>query len=247
MRIRWQAAVLAAVWMACAGCALFFATKTPMDVEWHRVREGQRARTLLVMLPGRGDSPAGYVAAGFPDEARASGLDVDLALVDAHLGYYYHRNLIERLHEDVIQPAREAGYESIWLCGISMGGLGAILYAEKHAEDIDGMFLMAPFLGYEEVEEEVYGAGGAMAWQPPDPLDPEDWERGVWVWLKGLGAGEPRPVMVLGYARGDEFRRANRMLADLLPPERVYEVDGGHDWGPWQKMFRTFLSSGNVK
>ncbi|MFP4475022.1 MAG: alpha/beta fold hydrolase [Desulfatibacillaceae bacterium] len=241
-RMRYTA-LLMSVALCLSGCALFFPTKTPIATQWHTARDGRHAKTLLVMLPGRGDSPAGIVKNGFADAVRDSGRDVDMVLVDAHLGYYYKQNLIPRLHQDVLVPAREQGYDNIWICGISMGGLGSMLYAREHPETVSGVFLMAPFISYEEVEQEVADAGGIAGYSPPEPPDPADWERAVWLWFKGYPEGKPdMPVLVLGYAKEDKFHRANKMLADVLPDNASYELEGGHDWGPWLEMFRMFLA-----
>ena len=91
-------------------------------------------KTLLIMLPGRGDRASSFVTAGFVDIADRHQFDV--LAVDAHFGYYAERILVERLHEDIIAPAKARGYENIWLLGISMGGLGALLYAAEYPNEI---------------------------------------------------------------------------------------------------------------
>jgi hypothetical protein len=87
------------------------------------VREDQyvrEARELLVFLPGVFDVVEDYEAHGFLQAVRETGRAVDKLLVDAHLGYYAARTVLERLRQDVIGPAR-ARYESIRLIGVSMG------------------------------------------------------------------------------------------------------------------------------
>jgi hypothetical protein len=61
-----------------------------------------------------------YEADGILRAVRETGRAVDMLLVDAHLGYYAARTVLERLRQDVIGPAR-ARYESIRLIGVSMG------------------------------------------------------------------------------------------------------------------------------
>ena len=78
------------------------------------------------MLPGRGDRGEVFVREGF--EKAGQRLGFDTIMVDAHFGYYMKRSLIPALDEDIIQPALEAGYENIWLLGVSMGGFGSLLY-----------------------------------------------------------------------------------------------------------------------
>src|SRR5712672_3477612 len=55
----------------------------------------------------------------------------DIVVADLHFGYYLRQTAIERLREDVILPARTRGYQCISLVGISLGGFGALYYAES--------------------------------------------------------------------------------------------------------------------
>ncbi len=71
----------------------------------------RKGKSLIVMLPGRGDRAESFRTAGFLDTAADHAFDV--IAVDAHLGYYKERNLIPRLHNDVILPAKKDGYEKI--------------------------------------------------------------------------------------------------------------------------------------
>ncbi|MGB7542969.1 MAG: alpha/beta hydrolase, partial [Burkholderiales bacterium] len=104
-------------------------------------------RTLLVMLPGATDRPEDFVEQGFIQAVRASGASVDVAAVDAHMDYYIEHSVVERLEADVIAPARAKGYTRTWLMGISLGGMGALAYARGHAKEVEGVILLAPFLG----------------------------------------------------------------------------------------------------
>ena len=120
-------------------------------------------RELMILLPGIGDLAEDYESHGFVDAVRRSGAPADLVAVDVHVGYYARRTVLERLRKDVIAPAREAGYEKIWLGGISLGGLGASLYAAEYAADLQGLVLLAPFLGDPRIVREIAGAGGLGA------------------------------------------------------------------------------------
>ncbi len=124
-------------------------------------------RTLVVLLPGRRDSPEDFGRQRFPEIAAQAGARVDMIAVDAHLAYYYDHTLVERLREDVIAPARRR-YDRIWLVGISIGGTGTLLYAGQHPEDVNGLVAFAPFLGDDKVIREVAAAGGVRGWRPPE-------------------------------------------------------------------------------
>ena len=120
------------------------------------------------MLPGRSDDPEDLVEEGLSQILQQNEEHADIWIVDAHLGYYVSRTLIERLHTDVILPARRSGYARIHLLGISMGGLGALLYARQHADSIDSLLLVAPFLG---MRTSLKKSARLVGWPPgPFPL-----------------------------------------------------------------------------
>src|SRR5215213_10012373 len=173
------------------------------------------SRTLIVLLPGRRDSPEDFRRFDFPGMAARAGAQVDMVAVDAHLGYYFSRTIVDRLREDVIGPAR-GRYDRIWLVGISIGGTGAILYADQHPEDVDGLVLLAPFLGEDQVIAEVAGAGGLRGWKPPAQIAPDDFQRRLWAWLKRYeGGSQGRIPLYLGWGRSDSFAKANGMLGQV--------------------------------
>lgn len=228
--------------IAIAGCSWLRPTPVPIRTVSY---PGQGApRTLVVLLPGRRDRAEDFGRFDFPGLAARAGAQVDMVAVDAHLGYYYNRTIVDRLLEDVIAPARKR-YDRIWLAGISLGGTGSILYAAEHSEDVNGILLLAPFLGEKEVIDEVAAAGGLTGWQPPSALAPEDFQRRMWVWLKE-GVRGKIPIY-LGYGRSDDFARANGLLGDTLPAERVFTVPGGHDWKAWRAAWEAFLQTGALK
>ncbi|MDR6856188.1 serine aminopeptidase domain-containing protein [Variovorax guangxiensis] len=132
------------------------------------------ARTLLIILPGRGMTLRELEKEGFVSAIRSLDLAVDVLRVDAHLGYYRDRSILERLRADVIAPAQAQGYRSIWLAGISMGGVGALRYAEVHPADVQGIVVLAPYLGEPAASQAILEAGGLLRWKaPPDPF-PDD-------------------------------------------------------------------------
>jgi hypothetical protein len=46
-----------------------------------------------------------------------------------------------------------------------------------------------------------------------------------------------RKKIVLGFGTEDIFFEQCRILAEVLPPEQVFTVSGGHDWPTWKKLF----------
>lgn len=201
------------------------------------------APCLLVLLPGRWDRVGDFERRGFLADLAAAGVDADAVAVDAHLGYYRHGSILTRLRLDVLEPARRTGYRTIWLVGISMGGTGAILYDFNYPGEVDGIFLIAPFLGKTPIVREVEGAGKVAAWQDAGRAG-EPFERELWRWAQRIAAADAdRPPVLLGYGAGDDFAPAHRLLAQVLPPQRVFAEAGGHDWEPWRAAWRRFLAS----
>lgn len=203
------------------------------------------SRDLIVLLPGRRDRPEDFARAGFGELAARAGVRARMVAVDAHLGYYFQRTIVGRLREDVIAPARAAGAERIWLAGVSIGGTGSLLYAIEHPEDVQGLLLLAPFLGEEKVIDEVAAAGGLRGYEAPEPLSAADFQRRIWRWL-GSGDRDKIPVY-LGWGKRDRFARANSLLGETLPPERVFNVPGGHGWGAWRAVWEAFLKTGALQ
>lgn len=223
-----------------AGCARLRPTPAPLRTV--EIQQGGDSQCLIVLLPGRRDSPEDFARHDFAGIAGQAGIRADLVAVDAHLGYYYRQTILERLREDVIAPARKR-YDRIWLAGISLGGTGSILYANEHPGEVDGIVLLAPFLGREEVIDEVVAAGGVGGWKAPDPLSPGDFQRRMWSWL---ARSDRKIPLYLGFGTRDDFARANGLLGDTLPPERVFTVDGGHDWKAWRALWEKAVSTGGI-
>jgi len=228
------------------GCALFYTTKKPIDTTYY-VTGKTPSDSLIVMLAGAGGEPADFVSNGFIKAIQDSRIRADVIVVDAHLGYYFKRNLLPRLHEDVIIPARQKGYKKIWLLGISMGGLGAMIYAKHYPDNINGLVVISPFLGYPGVIHEISRAGGLSRWSPKEPIDKDDYQHDLWKWLKGYTRPEEnRPRLVIGYGKEDEFAAGSALLAEVLPKDQVYIVQGIHDWETWGRIFDLILQSGVI-
>jgi len=174
---------LAAVTLAAGagGCAWMYPTAVPLAVQTFRASPSERAPILLVLLPGRGDSASDFAEHGFIDDVRASGLAVDVVAADAHFGYYIRGSIADRVWTDIVEPARRQGYRHIWIGGMSMGGIGSIVNARAHTDACERLFLLAPYLGPEDLLQQIQAAGGPARWTPTDP---DDRYQRVWTWLK---------------------------------------------------------------
>jgi pimeloyl-ACP methyl ester carboxylesterase len=225
-----------------AGCVRYRPTPAPLRTVLFP-GDGERSM-LVVLLPGRRDRPEDFRRAAFPELAARSGVKADMIAVDAHLGYYLKGTIVDRLHEDVIAPARKR-YQRIWLVGVSIGGTGSLAYAEQHPENVNGILLLAPFMGDEAMIAELQTAGGLRGWRPPEQLAPDDHQRRLWTWLTRYANGSDGQIpLFLGFGTRDSFARPNGLLAEVLPPERVFTVPGGHDWKAWRSLWEEFLRTG---
>jgi len=240
--------------VALAACALLFAgcaprtLAVPMATQRDRSACPARTDTLLVLLPGAYSDPQEFVREGFIDEVRERRLAVDVLRVDAHLGYYDNRSIIDRLRADVIAPAQAQGYRSIWIAGISIGGLGSMVYADERPGDVAGIVVLAPYLGERPIAIDIDNAGGLARWHAPTILPElpprEQRELRLWQWLQAYTAHPPprdHPSLWLGYGLDDRFAFSHRLLADILPADHVATTEGGHDWPEWMRLWRRLL------
>jgi len=174
---------------------------------------------------------------GLSEEMARAGVRADWVAVDAHLGYYRSRSVIERLREDVIEPARARGYRRIVVVGVSLGGLGSLLGERDHPGLFDGIVLIAPYLGDRKAMfDEIQNQGGPAAWAADHSPGADDVGAQVWSFLgKRVSA---LPPTWLAYGTADRFAVGHRLLAPSLPPDRVKTSAGGHDWPTWQALWR---------
>ena len=235
----------AAAWLA-TGCAFWQPTTVPMRSISLRAACAERPDTLVAFLPGSYSAPEDYVREGFIAKLRARHVAADVQLVNAHLGYYSERSIIDRLQADVIAPARAAGYRHVWLVGISIGGYGALVHSVApppgSGAGVEGIVLIAPYLGDRRVSTSIEAAGGLARWPAPaQAMPPNEDDQTVWRWLQGYATGAPRPALFLGYGTSDRFEFSDRLLAAALPPGRVATAPGGHDWPVWNALWDQLL------
>lgn len=222
------------------GCAA--TPKAPMDKLFYSSSDNAQARNLIVFLKGLGAGHHSFERYGFVEAVQRRHLSYDMVTPDAHYGYYINRSLIQRLQEDIIEPAREHGYENIWLVGISMGGLGSVLYHRERTLDLDGIIIIAPFLGYDGILREITSAGGLPAWRPGDYNTAKDWQRMLWHWLQHYSTqNDQLPPIYLGYGRSDTYVKGQGLLASVLPQDQVVEISGGHDLRTFQEIWNIYL------
>lgn len=225
------------------GCALM--GRAPLDVLHYSSDEKPLDhKRLIVFMRGLGGDNKSFEKEGLVEDVRNRHMPYDMVAPNASPGYYLGRTLVPRLKADVIDPAKAAGYKEIWLIGFSMGGLGSLLYLREHPEDIQGVYLISPFLSYRFIQDEITQAGGLRRWNP-GPYDPkDDWQRMLWDWLKNNVADHPDVNIYLSYGTDDPYVEGQRLLAQILPPDHVKTIPGGHDYKTFRALWHVLLDSG---
>jgi pimeloyl-ACP methyl ester carboxylesterase len=198
-----------------------------------------RPTTLIVLLPGAYDTPKDFKEQGFVKAVRDRGLHADIRLVDAHIGYYNNQQIVQRLQDEIVTPARAKGYSQIWFAGISLGGYGTLLYSMARPDGINGFFIMAPYMGPRNIASEIGRQGGLSKWSSSER---DNTDTNMWSWLKTyVMASNQLPIAYLGYGASDRFEQANKLFAQILPSERSFVIPGGHDWATWRSLWNSFL------
>jgi pimeloyl-ACP methyl ester carboxylesterase len=193
----------------------------------------------MAWLPGAYHAAQDFLDGGFAAAVHRRRSSLDLVFVDMDLAHVGDRTVLRRLHTDIVLPARAAGI-SLWLGGISLGGMVALDYAASYPDGLDGLCLLAPYLGNRMLTAEIAQAPGLAAWQPGE-LAETDEERRIWRYIKGRRA-ESHPLY-LGFGRTDRFAQAHELLAATLPAGSVDVIEGGHEWSTWSKLWENFLES----
>lgn len=204
------------------------------------------ATRLVVVLPGRGDDIAALRASGIAPAIQAAWTDADVLLTGLGFAYYMQGRAPQRLHEEVIAPARQRGYRQVWLLGASMGGMGTLMYDRAYPGDADGLVLLAPYLGKRPLIDELREAG-LERWQAgpvPAQVDADNYQRELWRHLQSWQHDPARTRTAwLGYGAQDRLAGAMPPLAGLLPQDHVVVVDGGHAWKVWSPLTRRLLAA----
>lgn len=199
-------------------------------------------RILLVMLPGAGIAAEDFAAHGFIAAAQASRPALDIIALRPDVDLYLDGTIAPALHAGIIAPAIASGIRRLWLLGLSLGGMGALLYASDHAAPIEGIILLAPFLGTHGTMAELTRAGRIEDWAAGRSSATAP-ERQLLTWLQAhLRDGPAQPRLLLAHATRDRFAAGHRLLAAALPPSQVVQVDGVHDWAAWTTAWHAILA-----
>ena len=205
----------------------------------------QPATRVVVVLPGRGDDLGALRRSGIAQAVQSAWPDADVVLTGLSLGYYLDGVAEQRLHDDVVAPARARGYAQVWLLGASLGGMGALMFDRAYPGEATGLVLLAPYLGEDKMVARIAQAGGIAHWQAPPraaAVTSSNFQQELWRHLQAVSRDPAAARKVwLAYGRKDGFAGANALLGAALPPGHVQVREGGHDWDVWTPAARDAL------
>ena len=210
----------------------------------------QAAQRLVVVLPGRADNLDVLRRGGVADAIHRHWPDADVLLAELTMPYYLQGTAPQRLHDEVIAPARQRGYREVWLSGASMGGMGSVMYDRSYPGQVDGIILLAPYLGDRPILREIAAAGGVERWDPgpPQAIAKDNWQHEMWRHLQTWADSPDRTRNVwLAYGERDRLRSAMPLLVPLLPREHVLVRPGGHAWRVWSPALGEVLQAASAE
>ncbi|MEO8365562.1 MAG: alpha/beta hydrolase-fold protein [Pseudoxanthomonas sp.] len=203
------------------------------------------ATRLVVVLPGRGDDLAAMQRTGMAEAIQAAWPDADVILTGLSYDYYMQGRAPERLHDEIVVPTRQKAYRQTWLVGASMGGMGTLMYDRAYPGEMDGLILLAPYLGDKSLLQEIAAAGGIARWKPgpvPGSITADNFQQELWRHLQGWSRDPAKAANVwLAYGDRDRLRKAMPFLEPLIPSTQVLVREGGHDWKVWSAATREIM------
>ncbi len=233
---------LLACLLILVGCAAGGDVTKPVPTTF--IAAPQPAHRLVVMLPGRGDSLQGLADTGIAGIIQQAWPDADVLLTGLTMPFYQQGRAVQRLHDEVIEPARGKGYQQVWLAGISLGGMGTLLYDSEYPDQIDGLLLLSPYLGEDAIQQQIRQAGGLAAWQagPTQTMGPDTFQHELW---RSLQSWSRRPQRTgstwIAYGADEPFRQTIELMTPLLPADHVIMLPGKHNWTLWKPAMRALL------
>ena len=195
-------------------------------------------KQLLIFLPGIGGKLSDFERYDFIRLLQEKYPAMDVKLLDAHFSYYRQSLIVNRLHNEVILPAKAQGYCQIHLAGISLGGYGALLYLREQGDTlIDSISLLAPYLG----EPKHY----AHLLDASKTAQDSDNKLNIWPWLTRLTETQ-KQLLYLAYGEQDRLVDGQNLLAGLLASDHSFTMAGKHRWPVWRSLWQKGLSTNKL-
>jgi pimeloyl-ACP methyl ester carboxylesterase len=219
--------LILAIVLLVSNCVFLKPASTPIPSKYYNYSDSNS--TLVLLLPGFGDSPTSFIKHGTVEQIMACRPNSNILGVDSHFAYFRNSTLVERLHEDIIKPAKDADMQKIWLMGVSMGGLGSLLYQQQFPDEIEAVVVMAPYIG-EWDELTAYRTGQENSRESINPKFIKLWDG-----LTNISLNNP--AITLAFGENDKAHKQLRWFANLLDESKVVRAPGGHSWTVWNKLW----------
>jgi len=222
-----------------SACASFGDSSLPLTLR--EISSGKESPNLLVMFPGINSAGTDFIDYGFVEVFQQKYSGVDIMLVDTRFAYTLTGNLSERIQNEIIVPALVKGYTNIWFVGVSLGGLGVLEYDKSFPDNINGMVLIAPYLGNE------YKMKDFLSHESPlmrSKLHYKSTDKTYLLWryiLNKTKTKESKENLFLAYGDSDRLKDAHHTLADLLDDDNIFIEKGGHKWVTWKKLWKKII------
>ena len=219
---------------ALTGCVTIGDADKPISSIAVPATQASAEHALVIVLPGFGADAKDLQKHGIADAVHKHWSEADVLLTSATFAYYTRHNIISRLDEDVVGPARRQGYKQIWLAGASVGAMGVLFYEYAHPGEMTGLVLLAPWLGSSGTLDEIRNADGVRGWDAgsvPAAVDDDNYQHELWRVVKRWSddrASAARVWMICG--TDDRMLPTARLLAPAIPRSHYLELPGGHHW-----------------
>ena len=242
LNLRYLSLVLLSIFVLI-GCGSNGDSSVPLTTQ--KILSGTKTSNLLIMFPGINSSGSDFIDFGFIEPFQEKYNNVDIILVDTRLAYVEAGNISERIQNEIIVPAYAKGYDNIWLVGVSLGGFSSLLYNRDFAENVNGIVLIAPYLG------DLYSVSDLI-----DHPSPKKWsldnknstDRSIRFWRYLLTLTKPnkdnelKTDLFIAYGDKDRSSQLHQLLASQIKKENVYiNEDGGHNWISWKPLWINML------
>jgi pimeloyl-ACP methyl ester carboxylesterase len=227
-----------------SGCASNGDSKQPLTVNHYGVVHS--AGQLVVFFPGINSPGEDFNNNNFLSPFIKKYPQTDILLVDTRLAYFNAGNIANRIQQEIVIPAKKAGYKNIWFVGTSLGGLGTLIYNKNYPGTIDGIVLIAPFLGEEDIVDSIQGYSSPDEWAREEINNKSDAVQ-MWRYLinfngQKINNNTIHVKLILAFGDGDRFNYAHQLLASLMESKNVYSKPGGHNWSTWYEIWLEILN-----
>jgi pimeloyl-ACP methyl ester carboxylesterase len=234
--------LLVAVFCLLGGCGLVkrvFGSDPSQPIDQVTMFAPKTGQRVVVVVGGKGDSLGSMQDSGVAEAIQAQWPDADVTLAVLPQELYEIGEAMPRLRNEVIAPAKARHYKEIWLVGASLGGMGAVLYDTTYPGKLDGIVLLSPYLGDNDIQHEVRDAGGPVTWNPGarEKVNELTWQREIWRHIHEWATVPTKAHGVwLAYGDKDKFRDSMDILAPAIPKGHLLTEPGKHKWKTWTPL-----------